>query len=320
MIYIIQGEEEIFVRNKINEFLNKENSDIFKFDGNDNNFSVDEMLNACVSNSFFSNKTIVLVKDAPFLTKKTDDKVLEKLTNYINNPIFETDLIFYSFSNKLNGKLKAYKVISKNAQVFNLEKINYYNFNNYVNQQLIINGIKMSKDASLILTDICKRDATLLNSNIEVLKNYPDEINTDVIIKLCTFSESDDAFELINSLTNKDVSKSISIFRKMCDEKDSIMPIIGLLSSQLRFLYQISYLNDLGKTTKEIIEITKCNEWRLKNCINTLNKISTYKILELLNDLSKIDIKCKNDNSISDKSYFELYILNLLKKDTYAIN
>lgn len=313
MIYIIEGEEELFIKDKINQICKKEDAEIIKFDGSSKDFSMENMLDACLGNNLFAQRTVVLVKDAPFLTKKYDDKQLEPLLNYVSNPIFETDLVFYSFENELNGKLKAYKAISKNAEVDEYNSYDYKNFNTLVNQYVNKYKLDINNDAIYLLNTICKRNATLLNSNIQVLTNYPGKITVDVINKLCTASDDNNSFEMINALTARDISKAISIERKMLNENDSIMSVIGLLASQLRFIYQLSYLTSIGKKKDEIIDITKCSETRYRMSLDTLRKLKLNKIIELLDKLSELDIKCKSDNSISDSSRFELFILELLK-------
>ena len=320
MIYIIEGEEEVFIRKKINQIIKTSQSEVISFDGNDSSFNINEVFDACVSNTLFSSGSIVLVKDAPFLVKKVDDKYLDRLYEYIDNPVYETELIFYSFENRLNGKLKAYKSILKNAQLITLNSYDYKNFNTYVNQQIIQNDLKINKDAIIELGSICKRNATLLNQNIEVLKNYPGTITLEVVNKLCSASDDNDSFELVNALTNKDISKAILLERKMLKENDSIFSIIGLLSAQLRFLYQLGYLLSIKTNKNDIIDELKCSEYRYNKSLETLRKLNQKQIIKLLSDLSKLDVTCKNDNSIDSNSRFELFILNLLKKENYASN
>lgn len=312
MIYLIEGEEQIFVENKINELCKNSDAEIVKFDGSSKDFTLNKLLSSCIGNTLFSQKSIILVKDAPFLLKKYEDKELEALYSYIDNPIYETDLIFYTLENKHNGKLKAYKTITKNARVFELNSYDYKNFNTYVNQLINFNNLDISNDGVYLLNTICKRNATLLNKNIEILKNYPDKITKEIVEKLCTASDDNDAFDLINAMTNKNITRAISIERKMLNNNDNIISLIGLLASQLRFLYQLSYYLSIGKNRNEIIEITKCSEGRYNKSMETLNKLKLNEIIKLLKDLSDLDILCKSDNSISDVSRFEMYILNLL--------
>ena len=320
MNYIIFGEEELFVKNKLNEIIKSQVGEVFNFDGNSKTFNINDVINSCLSSNIFNDKNIIVVKDPPFLIKKFEENLLDSLNNYINNPVFETDLIFYTLENKFNSKLKEFKLICKNAQVIECNSYDYKNFNTYVNQQINYNNLDIDNDAAYLLNTICKRNASLLSQNIDVLKNYPEHIDSNVINKLCTVSDDNDSFELINSIVNKDISKTIHLERKLINEKDSIFSVIGLLASQLRFLYQIAYYKSINKSDRQVLELINCNEYRYKKAIDTLRNLKLDQILKLLNDLSSLDIKCKLDNSISDVSRFEIYILNLLKKDIYASN
>ena len=320
MNYIIFGEEELFVKNKLNEIIKSQVGEVFNYDGNSKTFNINDVINSCLSSNIFNDKNIIVVKDPPFLIKKFEENLLDSLNNYINNPVFETDLIFYTLENKFNSKLKEFKLICKNAQVIECNSYDYKNFNTYVNQQINYNNLDIDNDAAYLLNTICKRNASLLSQNIDILKNYPEHIDSNVINKLCTVSDDNDSFELINSIVNKDISKTIHLERKLINEKDSIFSVIGLLASQLRFLYQIAYYKSINKSDRQVLELINCNEYRYKKAIDTLRNLKLDQILKLLNDLSSLDIKCKLDNSISDVSRFEIYILNLLKKDIYASN
>ena len=318
MIYVIDGSEQVFIEHKISELMKQENAYIYKFDGNSKEFDLNEMINACQSNNLFSDKNIVLVKDAPFICKKVDENQLSSLYEYVSNPSFETDLIFYTLDSKINSKLKTYKEIIKNAQVFNFNSLDYKNFSNFVNSEISKNKLDINKDAVMRLNNICKRDATLLIKNIEILINYPGTITSEVVDKLCTISDDNDAFDMINALTNGNISKTIELERKLLNENDSVMSVIGLLSSQLRFLSQIAYLRSINKNKNEILDETKCSEYRYSKSLETLNKLTLKKIAKLLNDLSILDIECKSNVALADNQRFELFILNLMKKDTHA--
>lgn len=320
MIYIIDGEEELFINRKIKEICNSCDANIVKLDGNEKQFSINDLLDNCSGNSLFSDKTIVLVKDAPFLVSKYDEKLLEKVYAYTNSPIFETDLVFYSLTNSHNSRLKAYKMISKNAQVITCNSLDAQNFNTYLNQQINFYKLNINKDAVSLLNSMCKQNASLLDRNIKILLNYPDQITAQAVLKLCTSSDDNNSFDLINAITNKDISKAIFVSRKMFNENDSIISVVGLLASQLRFLYHLSYLSSNGYSKQEILDITKCSYGRYSKSMETLRYLDSYKIMELLNQLSILDIKCKSDFSISDSTKLELFIIGLLQKNNYAGN
>ena len=314
MIYIIQGQEQCFIKDKLKEITSSSDSEVVYFDGSDKNFSIGALLEACEGNSLFSQGSIVLVDQPFFLIRKSDEKQLQPLLDYISKPLYDTQLVFYTYLDNFSSKLKVYKTIAKNAQVITLNSLDYKNFNNYVRSRLNEEKVDISSDAAYQLNSICKRNATLLNQNIEILKLYPGKIDLKAVNKLCTASDENDSFELINALTAKDVSKAIYLERKMMTANDSILSVIGLLANQLRFLYQIAYLSSKGKNRKQILDETGVNEYRLNKAFESLRNLRKEQIISLLAKLSDLDISCKSDSSLPDASRFELFILEFLKR------
>jgi len=313
MIYILKGEEPIFITNKLNELLDNDNEKI-KFDGSNKDFNSLEMLDACQANSLFANNTSVVVKDPPFLCKKVDDKEANLILDYINNPLYDTDLIFYTLENKFNSKLKLYKDISNNCQIISFDSMKQKDFNTYCYSRLNEVGLKLNREIANYLIDICKRDASLFEANIKVLLLYPDSLDINVIKSLCTASEDDVSFDLINAITNKDISKVISLQRSLCN--DSNDSIIYLLAKQLRTLYHIRYLKDKGYSKQDISSETGINENRLYYIFMSIDKLSSKQMLAMLYELSNLDILSKSDTSISLNSRFETFVLNMLKKES----
>lgn len=320
MIYLISGEEELFVRNKIKELIQNFKDSIFKYDAKDKNFNLNEILDSCYENSLFAEKKVILIKDPDFLLRKVDDNKLKKLYEYIQNPIYETELIFYTLNNSFNSKLKAYKEISKNAMIYKFDSYDYQNFIVYVKERISAHKLNIDNKSANYLISICKQDATLLENNLDILSLYNDKITDAVIDKLCTSSNENVALDIINAITNKDISKTIELERFLLKDDDSILGIISLLANQLRFLYYVYYLRLQGKSVKEITDITKYKSYYINKTIDTLNKISSKQILDLLSKLCNLEIKVKNDNNINEQSLFELFILNLLGKNTYESN
>ena len=314
MIYIIQGQEQCFIKDKLKEITSSSESEVVYFDGSDKNFSIGALLEACEGNSLFSQGSIVLVDQPFFLIRKSDEKQLQPLLDYISKPLYDTQLVFYTYLDNFSTKLKVYKAIAKNAQVITLNSLDYKNFNNYVRSRLNEEKVDISSDAAYQLNSICKRNATLLNQNIEILKLYPGKIDLKAVNKLCTASDENDSFELINALTAKDVSKAIYLERKMMTANDSILSVIGLLANQLRFLYQIAYLSSKDKNRKQILDETGVNEYRLNKAFESLRNLRKEQIISLLAKLSDLDISCKSDSSLPDASRFELFILEFLKR------
>ncbi|MBQ6559311.1 MAG: DNA polymerase III subunit delta [Erysipelotrichaceae bacterium] len=319
MIRIICGQEECFIREKLDE-LKKEDVEVISFDGNDKSFSIRDMLEACDTNSLFGDKTLVLVKDPVFFKKKISDQESVLLERFINDPPSDSDLVLYTYFNNFDQRLKIYKSFMKNAEVIVCNSMNQQSFSNYVRSRLSEEGLSMKNDAIAHLTELCKRNATLLNQNIQVLKLYPDPIDSQVIDKLCSQNDDNDAFDLINALVDKNVSKAVYHARLMAQNNDSVLGILSLLSNQLRFLYHVAYLRSIDTPKKEILEITKASENRMYHVYKTLDHLTMEQIMKLLADLSDLDIRCKTDSSLIDFSRLELLIIDLAERGAYESN
>ncbi|MBR5755791.1 MAG: DNA polymerase III subunit delta [Erysipelotrichaceae bacterium] len=319
MIYIIQGEEEYFIREKIKELTKETAGEIVRFQGSDKSFDIVSMLDACSYNSLFGDRTTVLVEDPYFLIRKIDDKEYEMLEKYVRNPLYDTDLILYTLQNGFGKRLKAYKMVSENAQIIELNHYDTKNFISYARTRLNEENIKLNSEAENVLISLCRNDATLFNSNLEILKLYPEQITSQAVARLCTSASMDDSFELINALTSRDITKAVSIERKMLAENDSILGLIALLSGQLRYLYHVAYLSSSGKRKHEIQEITGSKEYRVTMALKTLEKLNKRQIMELLARLSDLDCKCKSDSSVSGISRFELFMINLMNRGEHAV-
>ena len=320
MIYVIKGSEELAIRKQIDKICQGEDLDIVRISGDDE-FLIDEIIDACNGKSLFASKSIVLVKDPYFLINKVDENKLEKFYKYLENPAYDSDLVLYSLEDKINTKLKAYKKVIENAELFNFEEYDRKQFNSFAYYELNASKLDINKEAVYLLIDICRNDSSLFMQNIEVLKNYPGKIDSDVINKLCTASDEINSFDLINAITDNDLDKAINLERTMLENSDDgILGIISLLAGQLRFLYQFSYLLSKNYDKKTILDEMKMSDYRYSKSLETIKKLKMPQILEMLKSLSDLDIACKSDFSLKDSSKFELLIIQLLMKREYARN
>ncbi len=320
MIYVIKGSEELAIRKQIDKICQGEDLDIVRISGDDE-FLIDEIIDACNGKSLFASKSIVLVKDPYFLINKVDENKLEKFYKYLENPAYDSDLVLYSLEDKFNTKLKAYNKVKSNAELFNFEEYDRKQFNSFAYYELNASKLDINKEAVYLLIDICRNDSSLFMQNIEVLKNYPGKIDSDVINKLCTASDDINSFDLINAITDNDLDKAINLERTMLENSDDgILGIISLLAGQLRFLYQFSYLLSKNYDKKAILDEMKMSDYRYSKSLETIKKLKMPQILEMLKSLSDLDIACKSDFSLKDSSKFELLIIQLLMKREYARN
>lgn len=314
MIYLIEGNEPYLIEKKVNELI-KGIEDVSKFNGDDKDFSIKEVNNALNTTSLFQDKNIVVLYNPNFLIKKEskEDKDLDSFIEYINHPNYDTDLIIYTYDNNFNKVLKAYKAISKNAEVINLSQLDPYNFKSAARSIITDSKISITKEAQEKLISMCNNSQSLLINNLEILRNYPEKIDEKCIDKLCVGEMDDDIFDLIDALSSNKVGNAIKILNTLYEHNNSVFMIVAVLASQLRFLYQVDYYKSKGYSKDEIANVTNSKPYRIEMSLKKLGKLDKYKIISLLSELSNIDVLNKSDSSLSQEERLELYIVKNFK-------
>lgn len=314
MISIIYGDETYLIQEKLSEITRKNSdSNILKLDGSDRGFSIAELVDSCRSFDLFSNKQLIFVKDPAFLIKKYDENDINVLLDYCQKPNYETDLVFYTFDIIFNERLKVFKDIASNADVIKLSKLSKNEFFSYAKNIINNSNINIDKDAINILVNSVNFDLSLLKQNIEILKLYPDRVDSKALSHLITYSNEEDVFNLINALTTKQSSLAIKYANKLMDNDESILRLISTLASQLRFLYCVGYYQSQGKKTNEIMNILNVkSSYRIEKANESLKHIDLDEIEGLLSKLADLDYECKKDNDINDRLKLELFIVSMM--------
>lgn len=312
MIYIIKGEEKKLIKDKLKEFTNGQGKSLVKIDGQGSNFTIAKMIDTCKQIDLFSDFNIVLVKDAPFLIDKYEGKDIDNLINYLNNPLYECDLIFYTLDNLYNEKLKLFKQVANNAQVLRYERFKKGDFYNYCKKALNEANIKLDYEANNYLIENSFPDLDLFNRNLEILKLYPETLDIFALKALVTTKDEQDVFKLINAIMAKNVSQALKLVKKYLKYDDNVLGLLALLANQLRLLYSIAYYQSIDKSKKEIEEILNINPYRLQKAYEVISNFDMKEIMSLLNKLADLEYTIKVDSSLGDKLRTELFILELL--------
>lgn len=314
MIYIISGSDSYLIDSKINEII-KQNKDfnIVKVDASSKTFSYYEVLDSINSIGLFSNNSLVLVKDPSIFKRKVeDDSSVNDLIEYCKKPIYENVLIFYTYENDFKKTLKAYKEISKNADVLDL-KVDPKNFYSLCIDVAKKYTVRLNRECFNILYKNCNNSLALFKQNMDILDLYPDKIDEDVVNTLLISSNEENVFNLINTLTNKKVSESIYYAKRILAEDDNINGLIALLANQLRFLYEVSYLDKKGLDLNSIADEMNCKPYRISKALESLSYLKQNEIMSLLSKLSDLDYKSKLNSDYDDTLKLELFIVGMLK-------
>lgn len=313
MIYILNGDEEYLIEKKINDILNEnKDSEILRFNGLDKTFEVKTLLEILNNVGLFANRKLILIKDPYFFIKKSDDN-FDELIKYCTNPFFENDLVFYTLENTFNEKLKLFKDIIKNAQHIKYSKLKKNDFYNECCSILNKKNIKLKRELLNMLIDSCNNSLKIFSLNVDLIELYPDELTLEVLENLLISDNNDNVYQLINALTNKNISLSFRLIKKYLAYDNNINGLVSLLGSQLRFLYEVSYYSSNSLSINEIMDkVNTSSRYRIEKAFETLRFLKSKEILILLNKLSDLDYTLKNNYDLDSELQFELFVVGLL--------
>ena len=315
MIYIISGSDSYLIDQKLNEIIKQnKDADVIKVDASGKTFSYYEVLDSIGSVGLFASSSIVLVKDPSILKRKVDnDLSVEQLIEYCKKPIYENVLVFYTYENDFKKTLKAYKDISKNADVIEL-KVDPKNFYSLCLDVAKKYSFKLDNNCFNIVYKACNNSLALFKQNMDILELYPDKITGDVVDTLLISSNEENVFNLINALTNKKVSDSIYYAKRILSNDSNINGLISLLAGQLRFLYEVSFWSKTDSNPNYIADKMGVKSvYRVQKAFESLRYLKGNEIMSLLDKLANLDYKSKVNSDYDDTLKLELFIVGMIR-------
>lgn len=313
MNYLIYGNEQYLINEHIKRII-KENkgSLVLRFDGSFKEDPTNEVISNYKTDSLFGEKTLILFKNPIFLINKCDSENIDTLINLLKEPDNGNIIVFYSSYSSFRSKLKVFKAINETCETHYYEKFDEDRFNQKCNEIITKSKIIIDDETRDSFIKNCGNDLEIFCNSMKTLLQYGGEVNNTVLEQLTYTSDDFDKFSLINSIIARDVSKSKYYINKLKSDDSSIFGIISLLSSQLMYLYSVSYYSKVLDNERDILDATKTsNPYRLKMAYKTLNNISQEDILKLINKLAILDYEFKTSSTIDHSLLFDIFISTL---------
>ena len=269
---------------------------VFSDEGERNNFIIgvdkeEDVLNSLNSNSLFSQKTIVIVKNS----KKIKSKFQSEIIDYCKNPSSDKTLIFifddpYS-TNKFIENLSSLSTCVDMRTPFPnkmkewaryYSKKNNFNLSDEVLNQLIDN---YGDNINNVINEI---DKLYLYSNGKM-----EDINS--VINSNIYKKENQVWKLLDSIGKKNISDSINIYTQLYNNN---IPMIRILLNLLDLFKELINKKIKIKEGKFIR-----NKIILKNLNNYGRNFSTEQILNAVTLLRDCDLIVKT-TSMNEKYFF----------------
>ena len=231
--------------------LQNEQSDVFNQD-----FDIEEVIASCLTTPFFSENKVVLLENPDFIVapKASDEKAVNRLVEYLEDPLETTTLIVY-VDKPFDKRKKGYTTLRKYLKTESFDTVSRDSFRNIVRYDLQNNKIRISNEAFDTLIDRLPVDVLNWKSELDKLMLYPGTLDVRAIRALISRDIEDDVFQLSNAVVSRDMNQAVQIYRDLLvTNKNDVGGLIGLLAYQFRFMCQVKALNEMNYLTRDIAE------------------------------------------------------------------
>ncbi len=303
--YWLEGEEEFYIDTVMDyaehNILSESDAafNLSVFYGKDANWA--EVVNACSRYPMFSTRQVVLLKEAQQM------KEIDKLENYITNPLASTILVVSYKGKTIDGRSKLAKLLKQHGEILSSKKLYDNQLPGWTNDFVQSNGYTITPRALSLLVDHIGNDLNRIANEFEKVSMNLDErknINEDDIEKYVGISKEYNVFELQEALSNKNLAKAITIIQYF-EGNPKAAPIQMLLPALYNHFSKVLTVFQMSdKTEKALRPMFYNNPYAARQALETVLNYSYTGVEQTLILLHEYNLKSVGVNSsgINDAS------------------
>lgn len=286
-LYWFEGEEAYFIDQLINYAEHNILTDSEKefnqtiFYGKDAEWP--SIVNACRRYPMFSERQVVILKEAQHM------RDVEKLEQYIENPLASTIFIVGYKEKNIDGRKKFGKLLKQKAEFLSFKKLYDNQLPEWTMTMVKSKGYEITQQALRLIIDHLGNDLNRIENEVEkVWLNLGAShiIDEDAIEKYIGISKEFNVFELQDAVGKKELSKAIRIIQYFASNPKAAS-IQLVLSSLYSFFSKVYSLHSIqGLNEKSAATALGINPFFVKDYLvayKNYSMASLEKILLLLN-------------------------------------
>jgi len=274
-VYWLEGDEDYFIDEIIDFAESKILTDSEKgfnlttFYGRDTDWT--EIVNACRRYPMFSEKQVVLLKEAQAMRN------IEKLEGYIERPLTST-LLFVSYKGKkVDGRTKLAKVLKDKGVLLTTKKLYENELPDWTQKIVKSKGYTITNRALYVLIDHIGNDLSRINNEVDkIILNLSSrkDITEDDIENFVGISKEYNVFELQDALAKKDLYKAIRIAQYF-ESNPKAGPLQMIFPSLHGFFSKIQLIHTTPATNEKALAVQiGVPEWKIREYLQAANRYS----------------------------------------------
>lgn len=319
--YILGGVDENLIKESLKKIIDCNVDPTFKdlnyveFDGE--NAQIIDVINACETLPFMSDKKVVMVYRCKFLKSggnKEDEKKLDEIKKYISNMPKHCILVMYylfaSDKDRINPKLKAFE---KNATVVSVEKLRGGELKAKVKKIFDQNHKKIEQNALTLFCNEVDNNMEIINNEIAKLCAYTEGrgvTREDVLVLMPQRSESH-IFDLIDYIGEKRLKNALDVLDEILFKGEKWNFILSSIGKRFEQILNIKLRLNQGKNKDTIASEMSLHPYVCEKLIAQSRKFSDKNIVKILEQCLITEGRLKS-RTIDEKVELETLLINIM--------
>lgn len=303
-IYFLDGEESYFT-DLITDYIEKHA--IPEHEKGFNQlvmYGKDSQMNAIIGNArkfpMMAERQVVIVKEAQSISDFGKEDAQKILTNYLNNPLPSTILVFAHKHKKLDGRSAIKKEIEKKSVYVNSEKVKDWKLTEWVEGYFRELGHQIEPKAAQLLADSIGNNLEVISNEVgKMLINFPEptKFNAEHISKYIGINKEYNNFELTKAIGFRDVMKANQIIQYFI-QNPKAHPIIPIFSLLYNYFSKIALIHRVGAMPdNQLASAIGVNPYALKEYSVAARNYKLGKVIDVFASIKEADLRFKGVDS-----------------------
>ena len=320
-VYLLVGEESYFIDETIQRLKDalgpEEEIELSTFDLDE--VPVDEVINEADTIPFFSERKLIIAKNASFLkaTEKGKEKIdhdVKRLEEWLAHPSDFSVTVFIAPYEKLDERKKVTKMMKEHALFVKVETPKEQDLAVWIQNLVKAHGKTITGGALELLVSMVGPNMLQLQMEIEKMSLYlgdSGEITSALVEDLVAKTLEQDAFKMLNAYFAHDHVGALFIYHDLLRQKQEPIMLVGLLASNVRTMSNVFYMQKKGYHPQQIAKNLKIHPYRVKLMVEQRNRPSEESLLKALYQLAEVDMQLKTAGGNRER-YLELFLMRPL--------
>lgn len=283
-----------------------------------NNFSIEDIKNACETIPVMSDIRLVHLKSPIFLSDQADTNsknLLKEVLDYSKDVPEYTILLvtYHDIVDKSNSILR----IASTLGVLGKFEIPRYGreLTTWIEDYITSNNKTINKSEAMYLTTELSNSIDNLESELQKLISYVGDkkiIDRNDIEAIIHKTSESNIFKMCDYMFKKDAKSALEVLETLLMQGEQYSKILFMIIRQFRILYSVKLLTEEGKNASEIMSTLKLQDFVYKGVSKACMSWNASVIKEILKDILETDYNIKNGR-INQELGLEMLILRICK-------